>query len=198
MQKRGDIFLFSDLNDFLTNQPKEIDLILLDVDLYELLALPAKLRQKVIALSENADKAAMAYENHVLGYVPKPLTKSIIQGLLVEAVAKHEVDTAIVNTVDGYVKINAADINYVDIVKRNLCYHLVDNTEVVSVTIRKAFKTYVGAFMYHDNFVFVEPAFLINLSQIARIDTDHITFKNGAIVYVNKKQYTEIYAAWSK
>lgn len=73
-----------------------------------------------------------------------------------------------------------------------------DNTEVISVTIRKAFKTYVDTLMHNDNFVFIEPAFLINLSQIARIDTDHITFKNGAIVYVNKKQYAKIYAIWSK
>lgn len=187
MQKRGDIFLFSDLNDFLTNQPKEIDLILLDIDLYELLALPVKLRQKVIALSDNADKATMAYTNHVLGYIPKPLTKSIIQNLLIETIAKHETATIVVNTREGYVKINVENINYVDIIKRNLCYHLNDNTEVISVTIRKAFKTYVDTLIHNDNFVFIEPAFLINLSQIARIDTDHITFKNGAIVYVNKK-----------
>ena len=198
MQKRGDIFLFSDLNDFLTNQPKEIDLILLDIDLYELLALPVKLRQKVIALSDNADKATMAYTNHVLGYIPKPLTKSIIQNLLVETIAKHETETIVVNTTEGYVKINVENINYVDIIKRNLCYHLNNNTEVISVTIRKAFKTYVDTLIHNDNFVFIEPAFLINLSQIARIDTDHITFKNGAIVYVNKKQYAKIYAIWSK
>jgi hypothetical protein len=140
----------------------------------------------------------MAYTNHVLGYIPKPLTKSIIQNLLIETIAKHETETIVVNTREGYVKINVENINYVDIIKRNLCYHLNNNTEVISVTIRKAFKTYVDALIHNDNFVFIEPAFLINLSQIARIDTDHITFKNGAIVYVNKKQYAEIYAIWSK
>lgn len=140
----------------------------------------------------------MAYTNHVLGYIPKPLTKSIIQNLLVETIAKHETETIVVNTAEGYVKINVENINYVDIIKRNLCYHLNNNTEVISVTIRKAFKTYVDTLIHNDNFVFIEPAFLINLSQIARIDTDHITFKNGAIVYVNKKQYAKIYAIWSK
>lgn len=198
MQKRGDIFLFNDLNEFLNNQPKEIDLILLDIDLYDLLVLPISLRQKVVALSENFDKITIAQEFNLLGYIPKPLSKAIIHGLIVETIAHKETQAIIVNTAQGYEKINVKNIKYVDIIKRNLCYHLNNNIEVISTTIRQAFKTYVNSLLRLEHFVFIEPAFLINLSQVVRIDTDHVTFKDGSIVYVNKKQYTEIYKAWVK
>lgn len=198
MQKRGDIFLFSDLDEFLSNQPTEIDLILLDIDLYDLLALPSKLRKKVIALSKTAEKATYAYELDVLGYVPKPLTQPIIQGILMETIAKYEMKQTMVNTKNGYVKIDVGEINYIDITRRNLCYHLIDNSEVISVTIRKSFSTYIGAFQYNPSFLFIEPAFLINLGQIAKLDLDRVTFKNNAIVYINKKQYEKIYAAWAE
>lgn len=149
----------------------------------------------MVALS---DKTLMAYDQHVLGYMPKPLTATIVQSLLTEIIIQKEKEDIIVNTSNGYEKINIADINYVDIIKRNICYHLTSNIDVISVTIRKAFNNYVASLISNKNFVYVAPAFLINLSQIAQLSSDHVTFKNGAIVYVNKKQYTEIYSAWSK
>ena len=118
--------------------------------------------------------------------------------MLAEHIALQENETTLVNTSQGYVKINVNDINYIDIVKRNLCYHLVDNSEVLSVTIRKAFTNYIGAFQHNTNFIFIEPAFLINLNQITRLEQDRVEFKNGSIAYINKKQYTSIKAAWSK
>lgn len=149
-------------------------------------------------MSKTAEKATYAYELDVLGYVPKPLTQSIIQGILMEAIAKYEVKQTMVNTKNGYIKIDVGDINYIDITRRNLCYHLIDNSEIISVTIRKSFSTYIGAFQYNPNFLFIEPAFLINLGQIAKLDLDRVTFKNDAIVYINKKQYEKIYAAWAE
>lgn len=115
-----------------------------------------------------------------------------------EAIAKYEVKQTMVNTKNGYIKIDVGDINYIDITRRNLCYHLIDNSEIISVTIRKSFSTYIGAFQYNPNFLFIEPAFLINLGQIAKLDLDRVTFKNDAIVYINKKQYEKIYAAWAE
>ena len=89
-------------------------------------------------------------------------------------------------------------LNYVNIVKRCLCYHLADGTMFDGQVLRTAFEKAIDPLQYHKSgaFLFLAPSLLINVGEIKILNGDHIIFENDDVLYFPKKAYDKVREAW--
>lgn len=79
------------------------------------------------------------------------------------------------------------EIAYIDIERRNLCFHFKDGSKVTSVAIRSAFTKEVSRFINVKNLFFATSTLLVNLDYIKTLAKNKITFKNDQELYTTEK-----------
>ena len=93
-------------------------------------------------------------------------------------------------------RIYIKDLNYINIVNRNLRYHLSNGKEYDSQTLRQSFSKEVNSLLEKPELYFIQPSLLINLTNIETIWADHLRFENGDIVYFPKAAYEKLLEKW--
>ena len=93
-------------------------------------------------------------------------------------------------------KIKTSHIYYVDIENRNITYHCKDKTYYSNV-LQKSFAKNTVELQENSQFVFLEPAILINLSHIETLAADHAVMDNEDIKYFPKTKYAKIKEAFN-
>ena len=95
-------------------------------------------------------------------------------------------------------RIYLKDLNYINIMNRNLRYHLADGREYDSQTLRQSFSKEISPLLIKPELYFIQPSLLVNLTNIETLYADHMQFENGDIVYYPKSSYDKIKAAWKE
>lgn len=96
---------------------------------------------------------------------------------------------------EGSRRILVEDLNYIDINYRNLCFH--EKTQNTNGSIlRKSFEKEVQPYLHHEELFLLKPSLLINVSNIDTLTSDHIVFRNGAILYYPKAKYKDLKNYW--
>lgn len=95
-------------------------------------------------------------------------------------------------------RIYVKDLNYINITKRNLRYHLADGREYDSQTLRQSFSKEISPLLIKPELYFIQPSLLVNLTNIETLWADHMQFENGDIVYYPKTAYEKLKAAWKE
>jgi hypothetical protein len=93
-------------------------------------------------------------------------------------------------------RIYIKDLNYINIVNRNLRYHLADGKEYDSQTLRKSFSKEVDSLLVKPELHFIQPSLLINLTNVETLWSDHLRFENGEIIYFPKVAYEKLLEKW--
>ena len=93
-------------------------------------------------------------------------------------------------------RIHIKDLNYINITKRNLQYHLVNGEEYEGQTLRHSFCKEVEPLLVKPELFFIQPSLLINLTNVEVLWADHLQFEDGTIVYFPKTAYENIKNAW--
>ena len=146
--------------------------------------------------SSDASDARLSAKARASYFIEKPYDKNEIHEILMETKKKIKEDNFIIKTPSGERRVKVKDLNYINIVKRCLCYHLRDGNMFDGQTLRSSFEKAIHPLEEHKAFLFLAPSLLINISEIKILDADHIVFENDEVLYTPKKAYDTICTAW--
>lgn len=93
-------------------------------------------------------------------------------------------------------RIYIKDLNYINILNRNLCYHLSNGKEYESQTLRKSFVKEIEPLLVKPGLFLIQPSLLINLTNVETLWADHLRFENGDVIYFPKTAYDRLKEAW--
>lgn len=93
-------------------------------------------------------------------------------------------------------RIYIKDLNYINIINRNLRYHLANGKEYDSQTLRQSFSKEIAPLLIKPELYFIQPSLLINLTNIDTLWQDHLKFENGDVIYFPKTAYDKLKEVW--
>lgn len=149
-----------------------------------------------IYISSDPSNAVLAAKARVNYYLLKPLEHDEIIEVLKEIKKKIKDDNIIIKIPGGERRIQANHLNYINIVKRCLCYHLSDGNVFEGQNLRTSFKKAIDPLQNHKTFLFIPPSLLINIGAIKIINKDNIIFENDEVLFLPMKQYENVHNAW--
>lgn len=98
----------------------------------------------------------------------------------------------IINIGHGYRKIKIDDINYINIERRNLCIHTLDNKKIMGCCLRQSFREETKKLIKFQELYLIGNALIINLNNVKNIYSNYIEFINDAQIYYPPKYYKEL------
>lgn len=182
--------------------PTKYDIYIMDMDSAEdTIALGKTLMDinassRFIYISKDTTKAYSVFKLHADYFLEKPIDVQEFIFILTRIKQKIQEDNIIIKIPTGERRIRAHNLNYINIVKRYLCYHLKDGAMFSGQILRTSFGKAIYPLQNSKMFLFLAPSLLINLSEIKIVNTDHIIFENDDIVYFPKKAYNIVREAW--
>lgn len=188
--------------DTLITTPNSFDIYVMDMDSdIDALSLGKQMYaidqgSKFIYISsnpENAHKAAKAYVDYFLTW---PLDEGELKEVLLKIKKGIQDDCIIIPIPGGEKRIRANLLNYIDIEKRCLCYHLKDGNMFDGQTLRSSFEKAIHPLQEHPGFLFLAPSLLINVGEISSVYTDHLVFENNDVLYFPRRAYDLVHSTW--
>ena len=110
--------------------------------------------------------------------------------------ASQDSRSVTVKTRDGMVKLDTEHITYAELCQRCVVYHMLNGTEVESVTIRSTFSSAVAELLSDHRFTLGGTSLAVNLSCITSVENDTVHFKCGNSVYLSKKAFRDVRSKW--
>ena len=151
-----------------------------------------------VYMSINPNVAHIAAKVRSDYFITKPFDKEEIAEILNEIKKEIKEDSIIIKISTGDRRVRVNNLNYVNIVRRCLCYHLKDGTMFDGQTLRSSFEKAIDPLNKHKSFLFLAPSLLINLGEIKIVNKDHIIFDNDEKLYYPQKYYETLKTDWKK
>lgn len=149
-----------------------------------------------IYMSINPNQAQRAAKARCDYFITKPFDKVELIEILNEIKEDVKQDSIIIKIPSGERRVRVNELNYINIVRRCLCYHLKDGAMFDGQTLRSSFEKAIDPLHKHKSFIFLAPSLLINLSEIKIINKDHLIFENDEVLYFPMKQHDNLRNAW--
>ena len=149
-----------------------------------------------VYVSINPNVAHLAAKVRSDYFITKPFDKEEIDEILTESKKEIKEDSIIIKISTGDRRVRVNNLNYVNIVRRCLCYHLKDGTMFDGQTLRSSFEKAIDPLNKHKSFLFLAPSLLINLGEIKIVNKDHIIFENDDVLFFPMKQYETVRTTW--
>lgn len=152
-----------------------------------------------IYLGKDMNDIRKALKLHINYYLLKPIETEDLLHILKIIKRKIQDDTIVIQIPTGERRVRANNLNYINIVKRCLCYHLKDGTMFDGQILRSSFEKAISPLQFHKSksFLFLPPSLLINIGEVKIVDGDHVIFENDDILYFPKKAHDTIREAWT-
>jgi len=192
---------FNDPDTFIT-VPGSYDIYIMDMDSKEdVLELGSRMKKidvgaRFIYLSSDPSVAHLAAKARVDYFLMKPLDREEIIDVLKEIKKNIQDDNIIIKIAGGERRVRVNHLNYINIVKRCLCYHLTDGNMFDGQTLRSSFEKAIDPLQKHKTFLFLPPSLLINIGEIKIVNKDNIIFENDDVLFFPMKQYDTVRNAW--
>ena len=129
-------------------------------------------------------------------FITKPYDQEEIAEILTDIRREIKEDSIIIKIPSGDRRVRINNLNYINIVRRCLCYHLKDGTMFDGQTLRSSFEKAIDPLHKNKSFLFLAPSLLINLGEIKIINKDNIIFENDDVLFFPMKQYDNVRNAW--
>jgi hypothetical protein len=151
-----------------------------------------------IYMSKDTTNAYLATKARANYFLEKPLNKEEFYEALKNIRKTIQEDNIVIQIPNGERRIRVNNLNYINIVKRCLCYHLKDGNMFDGQTLRTSFEKAIQPLQYHksNSFLFLPPSLLINIGEVKIINSDNLIFENDEVLYFPKKSYDVIHSAW--
>ena len=149
-----------------------------------------------VYMSINPNVAHIAAKVRSDYFITKPFDKEEVAEILNEIKKEIKEDSIIIKISSGERRVRINNLNYINIVRRCLCYHLKDGAMFDGQTLRSSFEKAIDPLNKHKSFIFLAPSLLINLGEIKIINKDNIVFENDDVLYFPMKQYDNLRNAW--
>ena len=182
--------------------PNRYDVYLMDMDSTNDATVLGKNRRLIdegsqfVYMSINPNVAHIAAKVRSDYFITKPFDKEEIAEILNEIKKEIKEDSIIIKIPSGERRVRINNLNYINIVRRCLCYHLKDGAMFDGQTLRSSFEKAIDPLNKHKSFIFLAPSLLINLGEIKIINKDNIVFENDDVLYFPMKQYDNLRNAW--
>lgn len=198
------VSVFSDPEEFITAH-KSYDIYIMDMDSKDDTIELGKKIMKIdegsyfIYLGKDMNDIRKALKLHINYYLLKPIETEDLLHILKIIKRKIQDDTIVIQIPTGDRKVRANNLNYINIVKRCLCYHLKDGTMFDGQTLRSSFEKAISPLQFHKSksFLFLPPSLLINIGEVKIVNGDHVIFENDDILYFPKKAHNTVREAWT-
>ena len=194
---------FNDEEKFIT-VPGSYDIYVMDMESsVDVIALSERMSEidkgcHFIFLSHNKEDAFKIIKKHLGSFILRPADNEELKIILNKVKKKIKEENIIIKMSTYERRVRVINLNYIDIEKRCLCYHLADGNMFDGQTLRGSFEKAIKPLDEHPMFLFVSPSLLINVSNIKDLHKDHAVFDNDDIVYISKKAYDMISERWHK
>ena len=203
MKIMAKVSYFHDPETFIT-VPSSYDIYIMDMESTDdVVELSCKMRiidagSKYIFISNDTSKAYSVAKARFDYFVLKPIEKEDFISILKEIKQQIQYDTILIKIPTGERRVRANHLNYINIVKRCLCYHLKDGTMFDGQVLRTSFEKAISPLQHHrsKSFLFLPPSLLINIGEVKIINSDNLIFENDDVLYFPKKSHDIIYNAW--
>ena len=151
-----------------------------------------------IYMCSDINQAYQAAKIHADYFLAKPIDIEEFILILKKIKRKIQDDNIIIKIPTGERRVRANNLNYINIVKRCLCYHLKDGTVFDGQTLRTSFEKAISPLQHNKSksLLFLPPSLLINIGEIKIVNSNNIIFENDDILYFPKKAYETIREAW--
>ena len=198
------VSVFSDPEEFITAH-KSYDIYIMDMESKDdTIELGKKIMEMdggsyFIYLGKDMNDIRKALKLHINYYLLKPIETEDLLHILKTIKRKIQDDTIVIQIPTGDRKVRANNLNYINIVKRCLCYHLKDGTMFDGQTLRSSFEKAISPLQFHKSksFLFLPPSLLINIGEVKIVNGDHVIFENDDILYFPKKAHDTVKEAWT-
>ena len=197
------VSVFNDTESFLTVL-SAYDIYILDMDCEENTIALGKQKMETdvgshfIYMSVDCGNAYKATKIRADYFLSVPIEKEEFFEIMKEIRTEIKDDAIIIQLPQGERRIRTNQLNYINIVKRCLCYHLKDGTMFDGQTLRNSFEKAISPLQSHKSksFLFLPPSLLINVGEIKILNNDNIIFENDDVLYIPKKSYDVVHDAW--
>ena len=182
--------------------PSTYDVYFMDMDSESNATLLGKKMKQIDSNSQyvytsiNPNMAQVATKARCDYFITKPYDQEEIAEILTDIRREIKEDSIIIKIPSGDRRIRINNLNYINIVRRCLCYHLKDGTMFDGQTLRSSFEKAIDPLQKHKSFLFLSPSLLINLGEIKILNKDNIIFENDDVLFYPMKQYDAVKNAW--
>lgn len=197
------VSIFHEPNEFIT-VPGSYDIYIMDMDSVDNVIelgyrkMGVDVGSHFIYISSDTNMAYQAAKIHADYFLAKPIDMEEFTLVLKKIKQEIQDDNIIIKIPTGERRVRANNLNYINIVKRCLCYHLKDGTMFDGQTLRTSFEKAISPLQHQKSksFLFLPPSLLINIGEVKIVNSDNIIFENDDILYFPKKAYETIREAW--
>lgn len=182
--------------------PSTYDVYFMDMDSESNATLLGKKMKQIDSNSQyvytsiNPNMAQVATKARCDYFITKPYDQEEIAEILTDIRREIKEDSIIIKIPSGDRRIRINNLNYINIVRRCLCYHLKDGAMFDGQTLRSSFEKAIDPLQKHKSFLFLSPSLLINLGEIKILNKDNIIFENDDVLFFPMKQYDTVKNAW--
>lgn len=184
--------------------PDSYDIYIMDMDSQDdVLALGKQMKGidnngKFIYLCSDNSKAYLAAKIRADYYLGKPVDREELVDILKEIKQDVQDDTIVIKIAGGERRVRANTLNYINIVKRCLCYHMTDGNMFDGQVLRTSFEKAISPLQFDKakSFLFLPPSLLINIGEVKIVNADNVVFENDDVLYFPKKSYDTVREAW--
>lgn len=193
---------YFDEEEKLITAPESYDIYIIDMDTpIDTLALSEKMFEidkgsHFIFISENKENAFKVIKKHLGEFVTRPADPNELKFILKKVKQKVKEENIIIQLSSGERRVRVNNLNYINIEKRCLCYHLADGNIFDGQSLRASFIKAIRPLNEHPNFLFAPPSLLINIMNVKDLYKNRIVFDNEDVVYISKNAYELISKKW--
>ena len=170
------------------------DLIFMDIDMPGINGMEAAevlrgydTETPLVFVTNLAQYAVRGYSVDAVDFVVKPVEYgdfSMRMDRAMRVVARNAERSLALPTADGVRVISQGDITYVDLVKHDVRYHLVDGTELRERGSLRAAEQRLDS----QSFLRISSGCLVNMARVERIGRESVTMSDGAELFYSRSQ----------
>lgn len=151
-----------------------------------------------VYMCSDTSRAYQAAKIHADYFLAKPIDTEEFTLVLKKIKQEIQDDNIIIKIPTGERRVRANSLNYINIVKRCLCYHLKDGAMFDGQTLRTSFEKAISPLQHHKSksFLFLPPSLLINVGEVKIVNSNNVVFENDDVLYFPKKAYETVREAW--
>ncbi len=150
---------------------------------------------KIAFLTSSPDFAVESYSVEAFAYLLKPATADNLFPVLDKLfrIAQKPEDSLSVKFQNGVANIPFFRLAYVEVMNRELCFHLTDGSirELVA-----PLADYEGVLLQRPEFIRVHRAFIVNLWQVQELRSADVLTYTGSVVPVSRRLYAQVRKAY--
>ena len=202
------IFTFTSSPKLLAAEEDEkFDLFILDVVMPQLsgIDLGKKLRElgssgMIIYLTVSKEYAMESYATQAFQYLTKPIQKDKLFQVLDAAIIElenHHKHSIQIKTKDGLHLARLDHIMYAELVDRTIHYHLYNNQQIISRTVRTSFQTEIMPLLADSRFALCSAGLLVNLYYVIALEKNSMLLDNGERTPMARSYAAQIRQHWS-